>query len=209
MGTFFKNGSGTDWSRESLFNPILSNQGLLLGSAIYPAHPKHECPLYQQRNTSQSLGNKAQQGWNWGRFAPAALLMVLRQRWGIWGQRSYTGAARTVVHPLEHKGLNRMFFSRETLPSLGQHRSVRWEALQYLPSAHTQLSNSLAAWPSPGFVPLVLGNPMSKSGRSKPGWGTQPCLKRKRGIGAQEIQHSPLRSRHTEQHVHTERGAEH
>lgn len=43
-------------------------------------------------------------------------------------------------------------------------------------STHTahKLPCSLAF---PWFVALVLGNPVSKSGRSKPGWGTQPCPK--------------------------------
>lgn len=40
------------------------------------------------------------------------------------------------------------------------------------------LTRSLAF---PWFVPLVLGNPVSTSGRSKPGWGTQSCLRGMRG----------------------------
>lgn len=51
-----------NWSRESLFNPVSSYQGLLLGFVIYPAHPKHQHHLHQQRNMCQSLGNSTKQG---------------------------------------------------------------------------------------------------------------------------------------------------
>lgn len=73
-----------------------------------------------------------------------------------------------------------IFLQRKTpQPWVTQVSKVRSTAMLAVSThrAH-KLTHSLAF---PWFVPLVLGNPVSMSSRSKPGWGIQPCPKGMRG----------------------------
>lgn len=204
VGTFFKNASARDWVRDSQFKPILSYQGLLLGFATYPAQPKHKHPLHQWRNMCQSLGNTAKQGWDWWGFALAAFPMDLNQHWRTLGRGARHCTARTWHILWKRKEWTSP--EKQSQPWVTQVSMVRSTAVLAISTHTAPTAHSLAF---PCFVPLVLITQWKRaSGASQAG----ECSHAQKGCmdtRTQEIQHSPLRSRHTEQHVHTERGAEH
>lgn len=90
------------------------------------------------------------------------------------GQRSCT--AQKGHGTSSRRERNEVLLQRNSAhPWLTQVSTVRSTAILAI-STHTapRPAHSLAF---PCFVPLVLGNPVSKSIRSKPGWGMQPCPK--------------------------------
>lgn len=134
----------------------------------------------------------------WSCHVPSGFTLAL----GDMGQRSHSGAARTVVTSSRRERTEIFLQRNAPQPWVTWVSKVRNSTILAISThrAH-KLAHSLAfPWCyKTQWVWAVGGSQAGEHSHAQKG-----CM----GIRAQEIQHSPLRSRHTEQHVHTERRIE-